>query len=1073
MSDTALEIDTQETRPMVTKAPPATQDSLFRAVELQGQGKIEEAEALFRAFLVDYPDNGIALYSLSVILLKQDKLPEAMTLLKHATTAASDFAPIWFAYATAQQSIGLREEALLSYDRALALKPDYIEVLVNSGALLRDMHRHGPALERFNKVLTINPNYETALGNCAILLTEFKRSEDAIAMFERLLTINPKYDYGLGMLCYERLHACDWTNFDVTAQRIIEGVKAGQRVCKSLGFMALSDDAADHQKCAQAFADQRFPSVYTPLWKGERYRHRKIRLAYISPDFREHPVGHLMAGIFERHDKNRFETTAISLGIDDQSRLRTRMLNAFDHFVDARTMGTRQIAELMREMEIDVAVDLAGFTSDSRSDIFTHRPAPVHVNYLGYPGTLGMKDVDYIIADRFVIPPEQQQYYNEKVVYLPDTYLPTDGGLRISERTPTRAECGLPEDAVVFCSFNHDYKISPHVFTVWMNLLRQVPGSVLWLMSRNEVSQRNLRAAARAHGIDDSRLVFAGRVPLVEDHLARYRQADMFLDTHPYNAHTTAADALMAGLPVVTYMGNAFPARVAGSLLNAVGLPELVTHSLQDYEAMALKLATQPELLRSIKAKLAANHANTALFDTDRFCQHLEAIYTAMWRDAELGDAHDALSAQAVNAPALESPLTPNPSDAQLIEASIDRGNLQKAEFLCRNVLDQSPDNTFALTQLGRVASQIGAYDMAMTYYTSALNTHPDNHELCELLSQADHARRTLHADTRDHHADTPTKYLLIKAWGFGFWSDLDHVLGQLLLADITGRTPIVHWGNNSLFRDDGTVNAFESFFEPVSDKGIEDLSQERFSYFPNKWNAQNLRDEDLDRWSGAGSRLSGLYFLNRDEDVAVSDYHTKVNDLMPWIPADSEYHSLSRHAVYRRLVEKYIRLQPRLQALVDQQWQANFSGKSWLAVHVRGSDKVHEMKHLDLINQSYFAHIDKILQVNPSLSIFLLTDSTSVIDQFKARYPDRILTLDCQRSDTSTGVHYAGHAGTELGDQVILDAWLAARCHFFLGNGGSNVSVGIRHLKAWQDGTYFLIGEDFLGQRNLMLHDW
>lgn len=1057
---------------MPTQAQPSKQDILFHAVELQGQGRTAEAETLFRAFLKEQPDNGIALYSLGVILLKDNKANEAFELLTQGTQLTQDFAPLWFAYATVQQALGMREEALVSYDRALALKPDYIEVLVNSGALLRDMHRHGPALERFNRVLMINPNYETALGNCAILLTEFKRSEEAIAMFDRLLTINPNYDYGLGLLCYERMHACDWTQFDDTARRIIEGIRADKRVCKSLGFMAISDDAADHQKCARIFASQRFPSVYPPLWRGERYKHRKIRLAYISPDFREHPVGHLMAGIFERHDKNRFETTAISLGIDDQSRLRTRMLNAFDHFVDARMMGTRQIAELMREMEIDVAVDLAGFTSDSRSDIFTHRPAPVHVNYLGYPGTLGMKDVDYIIADRFVIPPEQQQYYDEKVVYLPDAYLPTDGDLRIAERTPTRAECGLPDDAVVFCSFNHDYKISPHVFKVWMNLLRQVPGSVLWLMSRNEVSQRNLRAQARAHGIEDSRLVFAGRVPLVEDHLARYRQADMFLDTHPYNAHTTAADALMAGLPVVTYMGQAFPARVAGSLLHAVGLPELVTHSLQDYEAMALRLATQPELRQSVKAKLAANRANTALFDTDRFCQHLEAIYTAMWRDAELGGAHDALSAQAI-APLPEAAQDESPEDQQLIEAAIERGNLQKAEFLCRNILDQSPQHPFALTQLGRVASQVGAYDIAIEHFTAALSTHPENQAVCQWLAQADHARRTLHADAREHGGASPDHYLLIKAWGFGFWSDLDHVLGQLLLADITGRTPIVHWGSNSLFRDADTRNAFESFFEPVSDRTVDDLSQARYSYFPKKWNAQNLTQEDLGRWSGPDARLSGLYFLNRDENVAVSDFHTKVHDLMPWIPADSEYHGLSRHAIYRRLVDKYIHLQPRLQALVEQQWQTHFKGKHWLAVHVRGSDKVHEMKHLDLVNESYFAHIDMILQVNPSLSIFLLTDSTTVIDQFKARYPDRILTLDCQRSDSSTGVHYSGHSGTELGEQVILDSWLAAHCDFFLGNGGSNVSVGIRHLKAWQDGTYFLIGEDFLGQRNMMLHDW
>jgi predicted O-linked N-acetylglucosamine transferase (SPINDLY family) len=295
----------------------------------------------------------------------------------------------------------------------------------------------------------------------------------------------------------------------------------------------------------------------------------------------------------------------------------------------------------MREMEVDVAIDLGGYTSDTRTDIFAYRPAPVQVNYLGYPGTMGTSYYDYILADRFIIPPEHQPLYDEKVIYLPDTYLPTDNSVEIAERTPTRAECGLPETGFVFCSFSHDYKISPPVFDVWMRLLRQVPGSVLWLVSRGELTLANLRREAEARGVDASRLIFAGRVPRVEDHLARYRQADLFLDTHPYNAHTTAADALMAGLPVVTYMGNAFPSRVAGSLLHAVGLPDLATQSLADYEALALRLATNPAALTEVKQRLAANKQTHALYDTAGFCRNLEAACIAMWRRTQLGGALD------------------------------------------------------------------------------------------------------------------------------------------------------------------------------------------------------------------------------------------------------------------------------------------------------------------------------------------------------------------------------------------------------------------------------------------------
>lgn len=646
--ETPIEKPKQAAVPSAAEALAAQQRDdhamLMQAVEHQSLGRMGEAEPMFRRYLARYPNDPVALYSLAAVLMNRHQVDEALGLLAHGTQVAPTFAPLWFAYGTASQAAGQREQALKAYDRALALKPDYVEALVNSGAVLRELHQHAQALDRFMRVLAINPNYENALGNCAIMLSEFKRSEEATAMFARLMAINPNYDFVQGLLAYERLHVCDWTDFDALSAQIIEGVRQHKRVCKSLGFMAISDVAADHQSCAQAFA-QRFEQHHEPLWRGERYAHDKIRIAYVSPDLREHPVGHLMAGIFERHDKSRFETIAISVGIDDSSRLRGRMVKAFDHFVDARQMGSRQIAQLMRKMEVDVAIDLAGYTSDSRSDVFAHRPAPAQVNYLGYPGTLGASYMDYIIADRFVIPPEHQRYYNEKVVYLPDTYLPTDGGIKIAERTPTRAECGLPDTGVVFCSFNHDYKISPHVFAVWMRLLKQVPGSVLWLMSRNELSQRNLRLAAQAQGVAPERLVFASRVPLVEDHLARYRQADMFLDTHPYNAHTTAADALMSGLPVVTYMGQAFPARVAASLLHTVGLPELVTHSLEDYEALALKLATQPELLAGIKARLAANRLSTPLFDTAGFCRNLEAIYTAMWRNTQLGGAQDALSA--------------------------------------------------------------------------------------------------------------------------------------------------------------------------------------------------------------------------------------------------------------------------------------------------------------------------------------------------------------------------------------------------------------------------------------------
>ncbi len=615
---------------MTGQAGTGVSDKLIQGIELQNRGQRDAAAALFAQALELEPTNAHALYSLSLLYLQAGELEQAFVLCSKGVATNPAFAPLWYLNGSVLQSMGQRTAALASFDQALQIQPDYVEVLLNSGALLRSLFRHKEALERFNQILTIQPDHTAALANCGILLTEFKQSEAAIALFERLTTVAPDYDYALGLLFYERMHICDWRGLEPLQQRILEGVQAGKRVCKSLAFMSASDQAAEHLQAARIFASQYCPPQARHLWNGEAYAHKKIRVAYVSPDLREHPVGHLMAGVLEQHDRSRFETIAISLGVDDQSRLRARMRKAFDHFIDARDLDALQIAQLMRSMEVDIAVDLGGYTSDTKTAVFAHRPAPIQVNYLGYPGSMGVDYYDYIIADRQVIPLDQQQHYAERVAYLPDSYLPLDNSVRPAERTPTRQECGLPEGALVFCSFSHDYKIAPAVFAAWMRLLQQVPHSVLWLVSRSEVARTNLRREAQAHGIAPERLVFAERVPLVEDHLARYRQADIFLDTYPYNAHTTAADALLSGLPVVTRMGSSFPSRVAGSVLQAAGLPQLIGHSLQAYEAIALDLAQHPQKLAALKAQLRTNASSQPLFDTQNFCRKLEAVYADM-----------------------------------------------------------------------------------------------------------------------------------------------------------------------------------------------------------------------------------------------------------------------------------------------------------------------------------------------------------------------------------------------------------------------------------------------------------
>jgi len=374
---------------------------------------------------------------------------------------------------------------------------------------------------------------------------------------------------------------------------------------------------------------------------------RQGAIAYLSADFHRHATAYLMAELFERHDRSRFEVIGVSFGVDDKSDMRRRLVAAFDQFYDVRRKRDEEVAKLLHDLQVDIAIDLKGYTQDSRPGILAYRPTPIQASYLGFPGTMGAEFIDYIIADETVVPFDHQPFYAEKIVHLPDCYQVNDTKRNIAERTPTRQEAGLPERGCVFCCFNNNWKITPEVFSVWIRLLHAVEGSVLWLFRDNESAERNLRKEAQARGIDPARLVFAGRLPL-EDHLARHRLADLFLDTLPCNAHTTASDALWVGLPVLTCMGNAFAGRVAASLLKAIGLPELVTHSIEDYEALALRLAKDPSLLEGYRNRLATNRLTHPLFDTDRFRHHIEAAYLQMWEIWQRGEQPRSFAVEAL-----------------------------------------------------------------------------------------------------------------------------------------------------------------------------------------------------------------------------------------------------------------------------------------------------------------------------------------------------------------------------------------------------------------------------------------
>jgi protein O-GlcNAc transferase len=643
-----------------------------QGLALHQQGRLDEAEALYRSVLATEAAHFGALHLTGLIHFQRGQPAAAVEWIERAIAVNPGVSDAHSNLGLALQQMRRIDAALASYERALQLKPDSPEALNNRGNALQDLRRLPEAIASYDRALQARPNFAQAhnnrgnalrgldrplealasydralqlwpdnpdaLDNRGRILRDLKRFDEAIPSFARLLAVSPNRTYGQGLLFDTRLNCCDWTDYEATSAAIVARVEAGERVDAPFSFLCHALSPMAQLACARAFAAAECPAPAEPLSIGPRPYHDRIRLAYLSADFHGHATAYLMADLFESHDRARFEVTGLSYGTADTGPMRERLQAAFDRFVDVRGLSDREVAQLLHDGEIDIAIDLKGFTTNNRAAIFAHRGAPVQVNYLGFPGTMGAPFIDYIIADRHVIPERLTAAYSEKVVRLPGSYQVNDRKRRIAERTPTRGELGLPDRGFVFCSFNNNYKIRPEIFDVWMRLLRKVEGSVLWLLEDNVAAVANLRREAERRGVAADRLVVAPRLDL-DQHLARHRLADLFVDTFPVNAHTTASDALWAGLPLVTLCGEAFVSRVAASLLGAVGLPELVAESLADYEALALKLATTSALLAEIREKLERNRLAAPLFDTARFRHHIETAYVAMYECYQRGEA--------------------------------------------------------------------------------------------------------------------------------------------------------------------------------------------------------------------------------------------------------------------------------------------------------------------------------------------------------------------------------------------------------------------------------------------------
>jgi predicted O-linked N-acetylglucosamine transferase (SPINDLY family) len=617
-------------------------DMVSLAQESHQAGDYPQAESLYRQILDINPNLAGVHNNLGSALELRGCVDEAVASYRRAIDLNPRFVEAHFNLGNVLQGQGRQKEAAACYQQAIALNPNFAEAYCNLGIALIELQRLDEALACFQRVVQLNPSSAEAQVNLAGGLRELGQPTDAVAAYRRAWQLEPGNPAILIQYVAQLQQLCLWDQIEELAQRVIDAVAkhpagAGAAVDPFLFFALPTPTTAQEQwLCASQWARQIAQSTKWEL-RSQDITSRtsdKLTIGYLTGDFREHATAHLIAELIEKHDRERFAIFGYSYGPDDGSPMRQRLVKAFDRFVDVRDDSFLDAAKRIQVDQVNILVDLKGYTQRARTQILAYRPAPIQVNFLGYPATMAAAFIDYIVVDDFVVPSDQQPVFTEKLIHLPGCYQVNDSQRRIAEPGPSRKECGLPETGFVFACFNNSYKITPRMFSVWMQLLNAVPGSVLWLLENHPAASTNLRREAERRAVSPERLVFARRLPL-PDHLARHRLADLVLDTVPVNAHTTASDALWAGCPLLTMAGNTFASRVAGSMLRALGLPELITISLNKYQEMALRLARNAVYLNDLRDRLRANRKSSGLFDGSRFARKLEEAYARMWDAGE------------------------------------------------------------------------------------------------------------------------------------------------------------------------------------------------------------------------------------------------------------------------------------------------------------------------------------------------------------------------------------------------------------------------------------------------------
>ena len=609
----------------------------FLAVILINFKNYKKARDLLEQVVLIKPNSADAYNNIGICLEKLNDLDGAIKNYNLAIDNRPNFAEAHNNIGVVFQKLRNFDQAILQYKKAISYKNLYLDPYINLANIFKETKQFEDAIKNYDLAINLNPNFADAYFNTATVLQDINNFEKAVLYFEKALLLNKEIPFCKGFLLHAKMLCCNWSGLNELYKEIYNDVEKNRYSATPFGYQAICDDESNLQKCAQLYSSKHFPEIKNNFFTKKISKNKKIKIGYLCGEFREHAVSVLMTEVWEKHNKKNFEIIAFDSGWDDKSLRRSRIIAAFDKFINISKMSDFDVAKLIYKEKIDILINLNGFSgSTGRTIVFSYRPAPIQINYLGFPGTIGSKYIDYLLCDQTVVPSQSKKFYNEKIIYLPDSYQANDTKRKISEKKFLREELSLPKESFVFCCFNNNFKITPNMFDVWAILLKKIDNSVLWLLEGNSQATKNLKKEAKIRNIDASRLIFAKRMKL-EDHLARHKNADLFLDTLPYNAHTTASDSLWAGLPVLTCLGKAFPGRVAASLLRSLDLPELITYSEYEYVAKAEELAINPEKLRFIKNKLDTNKFSQPLFNTELFCRSLESAFKVIFEKHSLG----------------------------------------------------------------------------------------------------------------------------------------------------------------------------------------------------------------------------------------------------------------------------------------------------------------------------------------------------------------------------------------------------------------------------------------------------